>query len=252
MKEHVITVGIGGATCSGKTTLSSQLCAMLPNCTVIHQDSYWADTKDCPMHPVHHEPDLEDPRSAIKWPAFRADVKALKAMANSKKVGEADGWQSSVPLRSTDNTLADMSKLSDEIITEWTQRFRELDKDYRARGVLLKWFIVEGWHLFYDVERIYYNNEGRKKKYISPEGIIWVDPPYYWKDFTYPAYLRTHSRLFQGGEVETNLLSSEAEYENITLLDGEGTQRNLSWEDIFQHAASEILFKGTEGALLKI
>ncbi|KAM4887950.1 nicotinamide riboside kinase 2 [Thomomys bottae] len=39
MKVNI--VGIGGATNSGKTTLTNRLCAALPNCCVIHQDDFF-------------------------------------------------------------------------------------------------------------------------------------------------------------------------------------------------------------------
>ncbi|EEB95308.1 hypothetical protein MPER_05739, partial [Moniliophthora perniciosa FA553] len=37
-KTRVILVGIGGATCSGKTTLAKHLNRILPNSVIIHQD----------------------------------------------------------------------------------------------------------------------------------------------------------------------------------------------------------------------
>ncbi|CAE6505869.1 unnamed protein product, partial [Rhizoctonia solani] len=145
-------------------------------------------------------------------------------------------------------------KLPDNMVVEWSQRFHELDKEYRSQGIQLKWCIVEGWHLYYDSEvaealdlRLLIRCPGnvlkeRKEKrvYKQKDGSFWADPPYYWDDFSYPAYVRSHSHLFRG-EIETGPLSAEAESAGVILLEGEGTRQNLSCSELFQHAATAIL-----------
>lgn len=39
-----IVVGIGGVTCGGKTTISNELCKLIPNSVIIHQDDYFHPT----------------------------------------------------------------------------------------------------------------------------------------------------------------------------------------------------------------
>ena len=41
MGSKWIVVGIGGATCSGKTTIANELHKRIPNSVVIHQDDYF-------------------------------------------------------------------------------------------------------------------------------------------------------------------------------------------------------------------
>ncbi|KDN37198.1 hypothetical protein RSAG8_10330, partial [Rhizoctonia solani AG-8 WAC10335] len=137
---------------------------------------------------------------------------------------------------------------------EWSQRFHELDKEYRSQGIQLKWCIVEGWHLYYDPEvaealdlrlliRCPSNvlkERKEKRGYKQKDGSFWADPPYYWDGFSYPAYVRSHSHLFHG-EMETGPLSAEAESAGVVLLEGEGTRQNLSCSELFQHAADSIL-----------
>ena len=43
------------------------------------------------------------------------------------------------------------------------------------------------------------------------EGDIWKDPPHYWEKIVWPAYLRAHKALFEGGNVVTGNLSGQVE-----------------------------------------
>lgn len=36
---------------------------------------------------------------------------------------------------------------------------------------------------------------------VVPEGSFWVDPPGYWDDIVWPAYLKAHRDIFQNGDV---------------------------------------------------
>jgi nicotinamide/nicotinate riboside kinase len=36
----------------------------------------------------------------------------------------------------------------------------------------------------------------------DPEGALWRDPPGYWEQIVYPAYIDAHREVFQSGDVE--------------------------------------------------
>ncbi|KAG8711955.1 ribosylnicotinamide kinase [Ceratobasidium sp. 423] len=158
MTIRVITVGIGGASSAGKTTLARQLSSVLPECTVVHQDDYWSDPDECVIHPVYNEPYLEDPPTAIKWPLFRERVRQLKSASKysdiSKWAEESYSNNSDGNKTPEDESLQDFGKLPDSVVAEWSRRFHELDEEWKSRGTQLKWCIVEGWHLYYDPVRI--------------------------------------------------------------------------------------------------
>ena len=42
----------------------------------------------------------------------------------------------------------------------------------------------------------------------DPEGSLWRDPPGYWEDIVYPAYLDAHKEIFVDGDVEHGQLTS--------------------------------------------
>jgi len=48
----MLTVGLGGGSCTGKTSIARKLLDLLPNCVVLHQDSYYRK-EDEPGHVLH-------------------------------------------------------------------------------------------------------------------------------------------------------------------------------------------------------
>merc|ERR1712130_234712 len=48
----MLTVGLGGGSCTGKTSIARQLLDLLPRCVVLHQDSYYRKEDD-PGHVLH-------------------------------------------------------------------------------------------------------------------------------------------------------------------------------------------------------
>ena len=61
----MLTIGLSGATCSGKTTVASMLEKVLPSCMVINQDTYYYDD-DSDKH-------VKDPvTNLINWEVIEA------------------------------------------------------------------------------------------------------------------------------------------------------------------------------------
>lgn len=50
------------------------------------------------------------------------------------------------------------------------------------------------------------------------EGELWRDPPGYWEDIVYPAYIEAHQDLFTDGDVENGKLTG-AKVEDLVLLE---------------------------------
>jgi len=52
----------------------------------------------------------------------------------------------------------------------------------------------------------------------DPEGTLWRDPPHYWEQIVYPAYVRAHQALFEGGDVEQGAPTRKVE--RLMLFEG--------------------------------
>ncbi|KIJ08519.1 hypothetical protein PAXINDRAFT_18358 [Paxillus involutus ATCC 200175] len=99
LQTKVILVGVGGATCSGKTTLAKHLKNILPNSVIVHQDDFAPVSillrlriylvlrltttliqpqELLPIHPVYNVQDWDAPQGAIDWPRLTAFLKSVK------------------------------------------------------------------------------------------------------------------------------------------------------------------------------
>ena len=66
-----------------------------------------------------------------------------------------------------------------------------------------------------------------KRVSSSTEGGFWVDPPGYFDDIVYPAYLEAHSHMFSNGDVESGSLKEELqEAKTFTLIDAVHDEEN--------------------------
>ena len=63
----------------------------------------------------------------------------------------------------------------------------------------------------------------------DPEGTLWRDPPHYWEDIVYPAYLEAHKDVFENGDVENGKPVSKVEdllvLESVKMDIGEAFDR---------------------------
>lgn len=64
------------------------------------------------------------------------------------------------------------------------------------------------------------------------EGALWQDPPGYWEDIVYPAYLDAHKDIFVDGDVERGPLTSTVG--GLILIEG----LELSMSDAVERCCS--------------
>ncbi|KAB5595973.1 Nicotinamide riboside kinase [Ceratobasidium theobromae] len=223
----VFIVGIGGATCSGKTTLAKHLRDILPNSFIIHQDPQ----ELVPIHPVYNVQDWDDPPGAIDWPRLRASLKYVKeygVLPESHHSHDHLNEQKEVPI-------------PQDMIERLTIRFKETENQWSAKGYEVMWGLLDGFLLYWDKEVVDYldlkifmrvpEEVLRKRRHerhgyhtavqSDPEGSLWRDPPHYWEQIVYPAYVRANEHLFEGEDVERGILKPDYAEEFI-LLSGEG------------------------------
>lgn len=162
MQKKAILIAVGGATCSGKTTLAKKLQRALPNNFIIHQDDFAPvgilvsdrclttayrkpllaqEWDKIPYHPDF--PDIQDwdrADTAIDWPYFRRELEFAKKEA--KHLPE---------LRSHDHLNAQVDvPIDDAVIEEWRAKFQELEDREKAKGIELVFVLIDGFLLYYD------------------------------------------------------------------------------------------------------
>ncbi|KAH8119621.1 P-loop containing nucleoside triphosphate hydrolase protein [Phellopilus nigrolimitatus] len=244
-QQRVILVGVGGATCSGKTTLAKHLRRCIPNSIIIHQDDFAPPQELVPIHPEYNVQDWDDAPGAIDWQRLRTflnEVKRSGIIPDSHKSHDHLNEQKDV-------------MLNPEISERWSTIFDRIGKEAEEKGQKVIWGLVDGFLLYWDEEVINSFNariflrvprdvlkRRRHERHgyhtavqSDPEGTLWRDPPHYFEQIVYPAYIRAHERIVEGGDVEAGAPSGFVK--RLVLIECE----KISMDEVFEKACNAIL-----------
>ncbi|ODN99204.1 hypothetical protein I350_07363 [Cryptococcus amylolentus CBS 6273] len=205
--QKVVLIGIGGASCSGKTLLAKHISQALPqNAIIIHQDDFCPPADQVPYSKEYPDlQDWDDPSSCILWQELQG------FLAKVRQTGRVED-------HSSHDHLNKQNKIPiDQVVFErWAEAFRSLDAEQRQKGVELIWVIVDGFVLYWDKidgssARLMFSNASPILRYDdrhrlnlatdpddAAEGGVWTDPPDYFDKIVWPGYLKAHSHVLDG------------------------------------------------------
>ncbi|GAA97287.1 uncharacterized protein L969DRAFT_14624 [Mixia osmundae IAM 14324] len=247
MTDRVIMIALGGASCSGKTTLAKFLKQILPpeRTFILHQDDLTPPAERLPIHPIYGVQDWDSPETALEWSRFNKVLSYIRQHAALPPP----------PLYSSHDHMNKQNDLPlpDGLIEHWRQVFAELDERQTS------FCIVDGFLMYwdrqanaqYDIKLFVREDEAilRKRReerngYNTAEGEMWQDPPGYWQNIVWPAYLKAHRHLFRAGDVEHGrAIKSDSTVNghaapNADLLVLEASQYSMA--DIVRRSCEEI------------
>ncbi|TYJ54034.1 hypothetical protein B9479_005298 [Cryptococcus floricola] len=215
--QKVVLIGIGGASCSGKTLLAKHISQALPqNAIIIHQDDFCPPAEQVPYSKEYPDlQDWDDPSSCILWQKLQG------FLAKVRQTGRVESHSSHDHLNKQNNIPIDQV-----VFERWAEAFRSLDAEQRQKGVELIWVIVDGFVLYWDKlvtdmldiriflqvpyqtlkdrreQRQTYVLQRKSHPAIYPddaaEGGVWTDPPDYFDKIVWPGYLKAHSHVLDG------------------------------------------------------
>ncbi|KAI0812274.1 P-loop containing nucleoside triphosphate hydrolase protein [Irpex lacteus] len=217
-KLRVLFVGIGGATCSGKTTLAKHLRSILPGSVILHQDPQ----ELIPQHPVYDVQDWDDPEGAIDWPRM---VKSLKEIRETGVIP---------PEHYSHDHLNEQREVPVEqpLIDRWRETFTRIQEEHEKAGEKIVWVVVDGFLLYWDQavvdsldvrvflrvpEEVLKQRRHERHGYHTA-GALWRDPPHYWEQIVWPAYVKAHSALFDGEDLDKAKPSGKVK--DLVLIEG--------------------------------
>ncbi|KAF0561873.1 P-loop containing nucleoside triphosphate hydrolase protein [Gigaspora margarita] len=203
MSKRVVTIGIGGASCSGKTTLAKWLLKILPNSTLFYQDDFFKLQDDLPFDPITKYENWDCP-DAINFPLF------LSTLKNLHQVGKLP---TTFVSNEVNNIYKDIERDElDELVKRLSLRFNEvLSTSVGCDDKNIEWYfvLVDGFLLYYDSEvikeldvkffvkadrEIIKKRRKERTSYITVEGYF-EDPPDYFDKIVWPNYIKFHKHL---------------------------------------------------------
>ncbi|RXK41461.1 hypothetical protein M231_01169 [Tremella mesenterica] len=257
MRRRVVIIGIGGASCSGKTLLAKHIRSVLPpGSTIVHQDDFVPPIDQVPYSDRYPDlQDWDDPPTCVIWPDFRACLKHVRrkgVLPDHHSSHDHLNKQVEIPL-------------DPQAVDRFRIEFQRFNAEMNAEGTELVWFLVDGFVLYWDREVIdqmdvrillkvphdlLKQRREERQVYVlqNPDdaagGGVWVDPPNYFDKIVYPAYVKAHDGLFDGG-VETETLKREWEDRLFISSPSDGAEEMVK---CFTECCEEIIRQCREGA----
>lgn len=240
-QKRVVMIGIGGASCSGKTTLAKHLCKCFSNKPIIlHQDDFAPPVEKVPVHKEFGIQDWDDAPGAIEW------LRLQKVLAYVKREGKVPESH-----YSHDHLNIQVAvPVDEEVIQKWKTLFESIEKRYwEEQGVEIIWVVVDGFLLYWDKEvvktldirvlvrakeAVLKERREKRQSYYTAEGTLWKDPANYWENIVYPAYVRAHAHLFENGDVEEGSVSEAVE--GLVLLES----NEMSMQEMLERSCGQI------------
>ncbi|CEQ42415.1 SPOSA6832_04221, partial [Sporobolomyces salmonicolor] len=274
---RTLICGIGGPTCSGKTTLAKHLARIIPDSLCLFEDDFAPPSELIPTHPVHGFQDWDDPAGAIQWEKQRAAIRHLRETGDFPESHSShDHMNEQVPV-----------PISDELANEWRARFERLLEEEKDTPTIV---LAEGFLIMYDQESVRefdvrlfvredyatlkqrrydrhgYHTAGTRAFLSSlgsecdrsrgaprltqvqsnADGTLWRDPENYWDLCVWPAYLKAHRPLFVDGDVESGAPDPSA-IEGVELFEA----KELGMDEMVRRACERIYAAVKEGKTSK-
>jgi len=164
---------------------------------------------------VYNVQDWDAAPGAIDWPrmvSFLRHVKATGEIPPDHRSHDHLNEQKDIPIPT-------------DVRDRWVTVFEGLAAQRSADGdEEIVWGLVDGFLLYWNLEvieqldvRIYLRvphdvlrqRRHERHGYHTAEGTLWRDPPQYWEQIVYPAYVDANREVFENGDVETGAASGK-------------------------------------------
>ncbi|KAK4057044.1 ribosylnicotinamide kinase [Microbotryomycetes sp. JL221] len=244
--RRLVIVAIGGATCSGKTTLAKALSKVIPGSKCLFQDDFAPPADKVPIHPVHGVQDWDDPDGAIEWDRQRSTLAYLRQHHEfPSRHYSHDHLNAQIPVA-----------INSQLLSQWQTKFQQLVEPKDDNQLPIDFIIADGFLMLVDQESVKqfdvklfvredYNTLKQRRDERAgyhtavqsdmSEGALWKDPPNYWDNIVWPAYLKAHRPLFVNGDVEHGSFDSNV-IADVELLEA----KDMSMDELLDKVAKRV------------
>lgn len=225
-----LLVALSGPTSSGKTTLARLLARIFPSTSILHADDYYHTDSAIPVHDGVQDWDCAE---AINLPKLET---ALGRIKNGEDVDGIISHVASMEIPEGEGEAGQCDEVLEKLKVEIEQWEAILGADTGGAWKRRRLVIVDGFLLLgpsvrslrnlFDVRillRSRYEDSKRRREarsgYTTIEG-WWEDPPAYFDRIVWPNYVKEHGFLFQGQDVQGNLIDHVAAQAGIDVVPG--------------------------------
>jgi nicotinamide/nicotinate riboside kinase len=207
ISSPVLLLGISGPSSSGKTTLSRLLRDIFPPSllTILHLDDFYLTDTSIPVKSGIQDWDCIE---SLNLPELKSALEYIKEHGKSPPSFVSKEDQNSVGDHGVDEKIVEGLRARVKEVVEkkgWRTRIAIVD------GFLLFSEDMKDIRQLFDLKlflRTSYHTAKRRREarsgYVTLEG-FWEDPPGYVDKIVWPNYVKDHSFLFKGGDVEGDL-----------------------------------------------
>ncbi|WRT70095.1 uncharacterized protein IL334_007089 [Kwoniella shivajii] len=216
-RTRLVIIGIGGASCSGKTLLAKHIHRALPEgAHIIHQDDFCPPEETVPYSDRYPDlQDWDDPETCIMWPEFRSILREMRKTGQQASHASHDHLNKQVEV-----------KIQQHVFDKWRKLLTQYVDEQKKDGVDIAWSIVDGFVLYWDklFLRVPYQvlkqRREERQVYVLQQGGVWVDPPGYFDKIVWPGYLKAHNGIFD--DVERGPVKKDWSGNLLLLQPGDG------------------------------
>ncbi|GAC97385.1 potential ADP-ribosylation factor [Pseudozyma hubeiensis SY62] len=223
--SRIVVVGVGGATCSGKTTLAKHLLQILNNSPdnsgssrhshhggikdafILHQDDFAPPEATLPVDEKYGVTDWDHPPTAIDYKRMHRTIQHIKSTGSFPPEFSSHDHLNSQP----------DCPISETVSRTWKNKFSSLASASVSGQGSVRVMLADGFLLYYDPEvrstmdvKVFLRTpravlkQRREERfgYATAEGTVWKDPEGYFDNIVWPAYELAHKGVFSNGDVE--------------------------------------------------
>ncbi|KAJ3219031.1 ribosylnicotinamide kinase [Dinochytrium kinnereticum] len=188
MSHRVVLVGIGGASCSGKSTLANWLSTIL-KAPIIHQDQFYKTDAEVPVHDGIQDWDCPEALDMKGFVEKLQEVKLSGAIESILGQNRSSINTSDLPSHLIETLRAKANSLPPNVKLVLVDGFLLYDAVSLYSELQLRLFL----HASFDTLR---DRRQARTGYVTLEG-FWQDPPNYFQEFVWPRYQRYNAEILK-------------------------------------------------------